>query len=313
MRSLTAAARAAERESMRRQKERHKQRVFSDAVSAVEDWEDLIERLTSVHVFERSTVDWQRLATLPPPVEPVFSNEHLDRAENALRVFRPRFYHFFKGGSKRLQARLVSNFEVAAQVDQEAYEQALQKYSKDLADWQVENDFAKMAVSGEVETLKKILEELTSLTRIEFLGEQIDYNINTGFIQANLYVNDKDVVPNFRRKVLSSGRLSESRMPDAQRNEIYQDHVCGAALRVSGELFSSVPVDEILVNCMAQAVNKSNGRMERVPILSVHFVRETFCSLKMDTLDPSEAMQNFRHVMAFSRSKGFSTITPLEV
>ena len=101
-------------------------------------------------------------------------------------------------------------------------------------------------------------------------------------------------------------------MPKGQFNEIYQDYVASCALRVAGDMFSILPIEEIYVTCLTDMLNPQTGHMEETPILSVQFVRDTFGRLNLDQLDPSEAMRNFHHEMKFTKGKGFAPVPALD-
>lgn len=100
-------------------------------------------------------------------------------------------------------------------------------------------------------------------------------------------------------------------MPVGQFNELYQDYVASVALKVAGDMFQILPLQEVYVTCEAEMLNSMTGHKESTPILSVQFVRRTFERLNLKSIDPSDSMSNFNHVMSFSKTKGFSAIRPL--
>ena len=101
-------------------------------------------------------------------------------------------------------------------------------------------------------------------------------------------------------------------MTVGQFNELYQDYVASVALKIAGDLFHIIPLDEVYVTCLRQMLNTQTGHQELTPILSVQFVRPTFASLNLTNLDPSDAMANFNHTMSFKKTKGFAQIEPLK-
>lgn len=100
-------------------------------------------------------------------------------------------------------------------------------------------------------------------------------------------------------------------MPVGEFNELYQDYVASVALRVAGDLLNVLPLKEVYVTCVAQMLDSQTGHQELTPILSVQFVRETFLRLNLKHIDPSDSIQNFRHEMKFSRTKGFAPVAQL--
>ena len=85
----------------------------------------------------------------------------------------------------------------------------------------------------------------------------------------------------------------------------------GVALKVAGDSFQMLPLDEVYVTCENEMLNSSTGHKEPTPILSVQFVRKTFEQLNLKAIDPSDSMANFNHAMKFSKTKGFLEVTPL--
>jgi hypothetical protein len=76
IRSIAAAQRRIERESIRRQKELHRRQVaavrtdeLQRAADEVEDFNQLKQQLTSPHVECEDSIDWQSFADAPMPHE----------------------------------------------------------------------------------------------------------------------------------------------------------------------------------------------------------------------------------------------------
>ncbi|MEP0236207.1 hypothetical protein [Roseibium sp.] len=312
MRSVVAAARAADREAQRRQKQDQKTQMIANSTSAVEDWENYVENLVSIHIAMVDMIDWQKIASQPGPREPVLGSGHCDRAEMALTKFKPSVFDFLRGGSAKLRALLEAKIDEAAALDQEQYQDALAAHAKAAAEWEDENEFAKRLLRGEAAAIRQVVEEMQSLSETDLVGTSIEFSFGVDFIHAMVKVHGDDIVPSTRRKQLASGRLSETKMPVGQFNELYQDYVSSVALKTAGDLFHILPLSEVYVSCMVTMLNSQTGYQELTPILSIHFVRDAFMRLNLHGIDPSDAMRNFRHAMKFSKTKGFSAVELLE-
>ncbi|MGL5262120.1 MAG: hypothetical protein ACRC9P_07035, partial [Bacteroides sp.] len=59
------------------------------------------------------------------------------------------------------------------------------------------------------------------------------------------------------------------KLPKTQFNELYQDHVYSAILRVARETFSYFPIKFVRVNAMSMLLNSSTGHLEEQAIVSV--------------------------------------------
>ncbi len=188
----------------------------------------------------------------------------------------------------------------------------MRKYQEAYSDWKVDKATAEKVLAGDLDSILAVINENQTLTESGLIGREIKFEIGTETgLHAILSAHGADVVPDFRRKQLASGKLSETKMPRAEFNEIYQDYVASAAFRLADELFSILPLEYLHVTCTSEMLNTVSGHMEDMPILSVYFMRDTFDRLNLRQIDPSDALSNFNHVMSFKRASGFSKITPL--
>ena len=311
VRSIVAASRAAERESQRRHRQQQKEQMTNESATAVADWENYVDDLVSIHTDMADMIDWRTIATQPRPNEPEEATFHGDRAKAALAGFKPRFFDILKGGSAKLQERLESELKHASKRDKGDYRNQLAAYRQALTEWEDDTSLARQLLKGETAAIKQVIEELQSLTQNELIGSAIEFSIGNNFVHARPKVHGDDIVPSVRRKQLASGRLSETKMPIGQFNELYQDYVASVALKTGGDLFHILPLEELYVTCEAYMLDKHSGHNEWTAILSVQFVRDTFMRLNLANIDPSDSMRNFRHAMSFSKTKGFSSVEPL--
>lgn len=312
VRTVSAALRAAERDAQRRHKAALKAQMIEDSAAAVADWEDYIDELVSVHTSLARTIDWRAMANKARPKEPQPAKTHQLRAEAALAEFKPRLFDFFRGGSAKLRARLEADLAEASTRDRYDYEKVVAAFQSASEEWENDTALAGRLLAGEAAAIKEVIEELQSLTDHNLIGSAVTFSIGEGFLHAKPEVHTDEIVPNFRRKQLASGKLSETKMPVGQFNELYQDYVGSVALKVAGDLFQIIPLDEVYVTCLTEMLNTRTGHQEQTPILSVQFVRSTFARLNLAHLDPSDSMANFNHVMSFKKSKGFAPIEPLK-
>ncbi len=312
VRSVSAAMRAAERESQRHHKQMMKEQMIDDAADAVESWQDYIHDLVSIHANPADDVDWTAIAHKAEPVKPQKLSQKQNFAERALSEFTPKFWHFLVGGSDRKRDRLEEALHKAIQDDEMTYQASISSYDSKKAEWEADRSLANRLLAGDLSAKKEVIAEMQSLSSESLIGSAVSFELDEEHVHAIPVVHTDEVVPNYRRKQLQSGRLSESKMPAGQFNELYQDYVCSVALRVAGDLFGLLPDNEVFVTCVATKLNKTTGHQEPTPILSVHFVKETFARLNLSNLDPSDSLANFNHVMNFKRTKGFERIEPLK-
>lgn len=311
VRSINAAVNAAERDAQRRHKAMLKEEMIADAEDAVSSWEDYIDDLTSIHTDLADSVDWEEIVNTPEPQEPKLSTVYQDTAAKKLEEFKPRFFDFLSGGSDKKRNKLLVAVEEAPQADQDQFHSDMTAYRKALKEWEDDTDLGRRLLAGEEEAIVEVIKEMQSFANESLMGSKVSFSVEDGQIHAKPEVHTDEIVPSFRRKQLASGKLSETKMPQGQFNELYQDYVCSVALRVAGDLFQFLPFDEVYVTCQATMLNSKTGHQELSPILSAQFIRASFTRLNLDNIDPSDSMSNFNHVMSFKKTKGFQVIEPL--
>ncbi len=311
IRSVGAAVRAAERDAQRRRKIALKQQMISEAEDAVNSWEQYIDDLLSIHTNLADEIDWSVLSNEARPREPIKSFEHEAKAQERLKSFKPTLWTKLFGSSAKKLSQLEEAVSLATSKDNEAYQIALAAYDQSLADWQAETELAKRLISNDPQAIIEVIKEYQSLDGHALIGTTINFNIVSSKIHATVLVHSEDIVPSFRRKQLASGKLSQSKMPVGQFNEIYQDYVCSVALKVAGDLFRILPQREVYVTCECEMLDSATGHKRPTAILSVHFVQDTFIKLNLRDIDPSDSMRNFNHEMKFTKTKGFSAVSPL--
>ena len=308
MRSVRSSVRQARKEELKRQKLTAKTQLMAFSAQAVTDLDTHMHTITSIHHSADALFDWRfNTGSLE---EPTLSAKHDLAVQSAaldLAEFKPSIFQVFKGGARACLERLKNSHQKAV----DARDVAIEKFNKDYEDWREHVSLINRAKQGEAASLKRLLQNIENLSEDAWLGRSINFEIQDGYVHAKISVYNSDIVPGIRRKQLASGRLSETKMPDAQFHEIYQDYVCSAAFRVGAELLNTVPLNGVFVTCHSDMLDTSKGYVEEIAILSVQFIRSTFENLNLKNVDPSDALNNFRHSMSFKRTKGFGKITPL--
>ncbi|MBA8837147.1 hypothetical protein [Ochrobactrum sp. RH2CCR150] len=309
VRSIERAAKQAKREDVRRKKQAHKNQMFALSAEAVSDLEDYFTKLVSFHKTCALTVNW---ADHQLPQAPKLSSEYeqkVFKAAKEIENFRPGAFDFFFGGTQRRLNRL-NNAHIHALSE---YERAQQTFNQEHEDWSKLASFIGDVFNGKVAALKQKLFDAQEIFKNASIGTQIQFEIKDSFVHAVPTLHGLEHLPKIRRKQLASGRLSETRMPESQFNELYQDYVCSAAFRIALDVFNTVPIASVLITCEIPLLNKQTGYVENTPILSVHVFRTTLERMNMDRIDPSDALSNFNHVMKFKKSRGFERIEPLQI
>lgn len=320
IRSYGAAVRRTEREQQRRVresakrfKEQQKLKEIENAQQAVSDWENYVDTIQSVHKNCTEPVDWEQIENTEKPVEPILESKNEIIAKNKLDNFKPSFLDKFFGSTQKKINRLNGVLEQSKIKDKKKYDVNYMEYLDELNNWQELQDISAGIRNKEIDFYKKALQYFDPFSDIGELGTQVSFNFGQDYIDIDLHVNSLYAIPDYELKQTSTGKLSKKDMPRTRFNELYQDHICSATMRIAREVFAYLPVDHARVNTVAEIVNTKTGHLEEQPILSVIFSPKTINGLNLETIDPSDSMWNFVHNMNFSKIKGFSVVEKVEL
>lgn len=305
VRTLSASYRASVRESERREREVQKRnkefqklQVLEQSAYEVEEYENYIETILSIHKKNIDLVEWDVIAQSTKPSQPIkkYKNEE---------QFKVGFFSKLLGKEKqqREQAKLK---------DEQIYQREIDEWEKQCTEWEYEQNFATKLLSGDLEVKLEIIKELNPFSDIQELGSSLKFEISeNNIIECTLNLHGQDVIPTEKKSLLQSGKLSVKKMPQGEFYEMYQDYVCSCILRTGNELLAILPDKLVLVHAVDNMLNSKTGHMEEQYILSIAISRQTMASLNMDLIDPSDSFENFVYNMKFKRTKGFEVVEPL--
>jgi len=320
VRSIGAAARAAERDAKRRQRELERQQKqyqklqeLEQAAYEVEVFENHIEIIQSVHKECNDPIDWLSISTSKEPIKPENLKKHEKEARSKVKSYSPSLIDKILKKAEQKKKVLEQNIGLSIKKDKTEHNDAISAWEEKVADWKESVSLAKQLLSG-AETAKiNAIKELNPFSEISTLGSNIAVVTGpSGFVEATIHVHGKDIVPNEVKSLLKSGKLSVKNMPKGTFNEIYQDYVCSSSLRVAKEILSIIPDNLVVVTATDELLNSKTGHLEKTPILSVCISRKTLNSLNMNSIDPSDSMDNFIHNMSFKKTKGFEPVSRID-
>lgn len=310
---IEKAERKRANEAARQYKAMLKQQEFENVRKVVNDYNNYIDLLSSIHKDSNEDIDWQEILNEKQPQEPIFSNINQKEAEQKLVNYKPNFWDKLFGLTNKKIKKLETLVEIAKQKDIENLENEKQKYSNLLSEWKRNQDIAQRVLNQDIEAYKEVLEHLNPFSDINEIGSGLSISFEKQYLLIKLNANGVDIIPNFIVSQTSTGKLSKKQMPITKFNELYQDYICGCVLRISREIFAYLPVKYAFINVVSNLLNSSNGHIEEQTILSVMIPRTTLNLLNFETLDPSDSMKNFNHNMSFSKQKGFNTVENLDI
>ncbi|WP_299463792.1 hypothetical protein [uncultured Microscilla sp.] len=320
VRSYGAAVRRMEREQQRqareaakRFKEQQKQEAIADAKQAVEDWKNYINMLQSVHKNCTDHINWDEIKNIPKPIEPNKITNNEDSVQYKLDKYKPSFLDKILGSSQKKVGKLESLLEKAKQTDIQEYNTVFEQYTQELDGWNTLQKMAQGVDDKNPEAYKDTLEYFDPFSDIGELGGHLSFSFESSYVDIDLHINCKEIIPDYELKQTSTGKLSRKNMAKSKFNELYQDHICSAIIRVARETFAYLPVEYVRVNAMTKLLNSKTGHLKDEAILSVIMPPETIDSLNLETIDPSDSMQNFVHNMKFKKTNGFGAVEKVEL
>ena len=316
VRSVNASANKARRESERKARVRQRElekaerlAEYEEAGTAVEIYENYIERLVSVHKDCSEQISWHDIKSTPPPVEPQKQSTNRENAKRKLDTFKPGIFDkLLKQTEKKLKS-LQDDIHKADALDEQEYKDKLAKYKDEYKDWEDSKNLAEKLFANDKNACLEVIDEMNSFSEIAELGSSLYFRIGeTGIIEASIQIHGKEIIPTESKSLLKSGKLSVKKIPVGTYNELHQDYVCSCVLRVANELYAILPIDMVIVTAVDNILNTATGHIEEKPIVSAAIPRETLQKLNLEQIDPSDSLNNFVHKMNFKKTSGFSAV-----
>jgi hypothetical protein len=319
IRAVGAAQRRIEREAVRRQRElershRNHQKLLEreQAAYEVDVYNNRLDLLRSIHKECSPELDWRAVRDAPRPAEPVRTRTREAAAQRAMDGYAPSLLDRLFGRAEKKRADLGQAVSDARRLDDADFQGAIIRHRQASADWEESRALAARVLAGDPHAQLEAIEGLAPFAEMTDLGSSVQLAVRPeATIEAVLQVNGDDVIPTETRSLLQSGKLSIKKMPQGQFHELYQDYVCGCALRVARELMALLPVQIVFVTAVGEVLDSATGHVVSRPILSVAVPRRTVDRLNFNDLDPSDSLKNFVHQMSFRKGKGFEPVEQL--
>lgn len=311
-RETERAERRRQRELERKRKELIKMQELERALFEVNEFENYIDVIKSIHKDCGPNWNWHEISSLPPPEEPKFQPKNELEAKKAFDNYSPSLFDKIFKKIEKKKALLLIKIEKAKQLDEIEFKKAYEKYQQEYEEWQSLTELAKKVCQQDIIAYSEAIEKLNPFEEIKHIGSAVECKvINKDLIVSYIYVHGEKIIPKEEKSLLKSGKLSIKPMPISRFYELYQDYVCSCVLRVARELFALLPIEMVIVNAISKMLNTKTGYIEDMPILSVAIPKKTLELLNFDAIDPSDSMKNFVHKMEFKRGQGFLPVEML--
>lgn len=319
VRDLEAAQRRAEREAKRRQRELQavereyaKWETARRAAYEVDVHNNLIELVKSLHRDVSYFYDWRAISMTPPPPPPMPTRTCEMAALERQRAYQPSLMDRMLKKVEAAQRALALDVEQSREADARWYQKMLAEHHQEYERWQWFQHLCRGVLAGDLEAYRAALAHLTPFSEMEDYGPGISAKIEQpDLVEFDAELYGEKTIPTEEKRLAANGTVSTKAMPASRFNELYQDHVCSAALRVAGEAFATLPVEMAVVHVQVPLLDSSTGRCGPTTVLSVAVARETFVDLDLDNIDCSDSMRNFVHNMDFKKARGFAAVKRL--
>lgn len=293
------------RELERRAKDQANLSAIEQAKLEVETHENRLQLLLSVHKEQGPVWDWTAVAASLPPYCPQKTSYHELRAKLQSALLPP--------DTAEAAAHLI---EQAKAQDDKTYQCLIEEYDHEKDDWAKLKSLSRRILSGDPHAYREALVEISPLAEISDLGSTIHFTVHDiHLLECVLKVKSVEVIPAEVKTVTSTGKLSVKPMPKARFHELFQDYICSCMLRVAREAFAILPIDKLLITATADATNLCKSQDQDQPVLSAIMPRTALARLDFEQLDPSDAVESFKHRGDFKATRktgAFAPITPLK-
>lgn len=339
---------AMQREYARHENFLNAQREQEVARYEVEEFECRVQELLSVHHECTSPIDWQQIASspqphIPPPQVPppptlmLPAGSYAAQAEQQLATYKPSLVDRMFNRTARVQQEIEATLAQARAMDAQARAAAEQEYNRNhslwsqhaaqiqgawqqqqqlaISRWQQTVALARGVLSGDPHAYTTVLQQSRCLTELDEKGCAPEGNwLGKHAAEVLLAVDaSTDLVPTERKSLTAGGKLSVKKMAAKESVAIYQDFVCGTAIRAARELTAVLPLRGVLVEVLSPVVNRTTGQMDLSYILSAYFPREALFGRDFSRIDASDFVESMLHSMKLKKGVGMDEISPLEV
>jgi len=263
-----------------------------------------IALITTLHLYEDYPrgVDWNEVLKEEEPFKKGEDGPFSKEAKAVLAANKPGFFKKLFGGGTELK-ELEKEVDLAKKKDEDLY--SSWKNNKVLAEKILNED--KNAYIEALEELK-LSEELGSYLR------KIDFSYaDSDSLNVDIVLSIDDFIPEEYNTLTPTGKLSVKSYTKTDYYEIASRFVSGIVLRTARNLFNLLPLEDVFINVREMEKSKYGGQEIEELILSIFIDRKTLDQIKMENINPYDALKNFRHEVNFVKTKGFNKIDKLEI
>jgi len=281
------------------QKEQQKLNQAPENTLLVEEYNNLIEMLKGIHKECDELVDWHHIYSLQEPFNHQGIGPKQAKAIKDFENYQPNFFEkIIKSLGEKKKLQLEEAIKTAAQQDADDYEE-----------WKSLHILAERILSGDIDAYLEVINEMNPLDDLLEFGSDFEFGAdNSSALEVEFRVKSDTIIPTFSLSLTQTGKLSKKNLTKTAYYELVQDYVCSCAIRIARDMFALLPINTVVVHAVDDMLNTETGHKEDITVLSVLFNRDVLSGLNFESIDPSDAMNNFRHNMKYLKTAGFKPV-----
>lgn len=278
--------------------------------SEVQEHEELLNSLVRVHCTPLEPIDWRAIASQPLPEPPARLLEAEHEAVKRLRSYRPGLFARLIGTDQDQMEILRAAVAAGREQDAHRYQEAMAGHKAALAAATAARLMAKRVLSGDQEAYATVMGEI-DLCASPLVGRQVIYSFpDARSVEVFAYLNSSDVIPDQAKKLLASGRVSVKQRSKKDFSQLYQEHLCSAAVRLCRDFMGRLPLGNVLLHVLISGTDSATGEPCERCVISVLVSREGLERVNFDAMDPARCIAAFPVAQKLWRGE-FAEIAPL--
>ncbi|OLS02604.1 DUF4236 domain-containing protein [Tissierella creatinophila] len=270
-----------------------------DAYQAVEDFNDSIDYLTTLHKNYDYDYNWEAIYNEPPPFKFGEKGPNELHSIGVLEKYKPNILEkiFISKLEKKIK-KLENDISISKDKDDSLY-----------IEWKKQNELAKLVLEGDLNSYIKALQDLNFSNNLQGMINSFNFKISKDdVLTIDYHINIDGIIPEQYASLTQTGKLSIKNYTKTAYYEILKLYVCGLALHISRNAFGLLPIKTVIVNTNNYILNTEIGRQEDISILSTMINRDELEKLNFDLIDPYDSLNNFKHNVKFLKTKGFQPV-----
>ena len=157
--------------------------------------------------------------------------------------------------------------------------------------WAYYHEMAPAVLDGDIDAYLRVIRDIGPLDDLLDYGGRFQFGTDSAsLMEVEFTVNEQ---------TLEAQRMEKNVI---QFYDLMQDFVCSTCIRIARDIFSLLPVSDVVVHAV----------LGESTVVSVRFDRETMSTIKFGYVDPSDVMERFTHNMNFQPGRGFAAVERID-